>query len=110
MKRETDGTVFWYLINLIQSSLTLVCCDAPNNHLAGMFHSQHGNPLNSNSQVGTGHWGKMVRGKLRNLKTNCLHFSGLSVSNSIDILREKLLVLMVLRNSPGEDTDIEVNS
>ena len=54
--------------------------------------------------------GKMVQGKLRNIKTNCLHLSGLSVSNSIDILREKLLVLMVLRNSPGEGPDLEVIS
>ena len=37
---------------------------------------------------------------------NCLIFSGLSVSNSIDILREKLLVLMVLRDTLR---DIEVD-
>ena len=37
---------------------------------------------------------------------NRLRFSGLSVSNSIDILREKLLVLMVLRDTLR---DIEVD-
>ena len=83
--------MLWYLLNLTHSTLT-VCCDAPNHHLVGSFHSKlHESLLNSISQVGR---------RQQNIKyKNRLRFSGLSVSNSIDILREKLLVLMVLRDT-----------
>ena len=98
--------MLWYLIDLTQSTLT-VCCDAPDHDLAGVCHSDHHQSLlNSISQVMKG----IKVAKYKNIKyQNCSIFSGLSVSNSIDILREKLLVLMVLRDR-RRDLDLEVIS
>ena len=39
-KSQEKRTLFWYLINLIQSSLP-VCCDAPDHHLTGLLLSKH---------------------------------------------------------------------